>query len=104
MKDVSWLSARGGELTLEEWTAHSAQSFGMLRQSLSDPDERLLLLFNPCYEAVDFAIPAATKWELLVDTGRPGAGYDRAYDIFQGTCYKMPPQTLVLLRHKGRRP
>ncbi len=102
VKDVTWLSAKGGELSIEEWTADRCDPIGMHIRSLTEKSHQLLLLFNPRYEEVSFRIPAASKWELLLDTHQSREQYDQPYEIFESKYYNMLPQSLILLRHKLR--
>src|SRR6476661_320559 len=79
-KDVAWLHPSGHELTPEEWTDASVQTFGMLIDGAAtdEVDERghavrsdtLLLLFNGGEQNVQFTLPAQDGqkiWVVMVD-------------------------------------
>jgi glycogen operon protein len=81
IKDISWLTPAGEEMSDQDWTAGFVKCLGMRLAGdlIGDVDERgeaivgdtLLLLLNAHHEAIPFALPAHKEehhWELLLDT------------------------------------
>ncbi len=111
IKDISWFSPTGHEMTDEEWNADFVRTLGVRlsgdlideRDSLGRPlvGETLLILFNAHYEAVPFVLPAHRKgahWSLLFDTADPRAGAFRPRKSFYrgGRSYTVEGRSLVL--------
>jgi isoamylase len=83
-KDVSWIRAGGGEMTLEDWSDPRTQTLGMLihGDASDDVDERgrptrgetLLLLLNASNRAQQFVVPRLPErghWGEMVNTAQP---------------------------------
>ena len=88
LKDATWLSPDGREMTEEDWHNPAARCLGLQIPDVRprDPDAaerrgpgaRFLLLFNAAPEPLEFSLPALAsgeRWEVLIDTARP-AGTD----------------------------
>jgi isoamylase len=84
VKDVTWISATGAELTPEQWSDEKARSLGVLLDGRAQAtgirkrghDVTVLLLLNAYHEPVEFTLPAAqggSAWDRLVDTNEPEA-------------------------------
>jgi glycogen operon protein len=82
VKDVTWISPTGAELTPEQWSDTKARSLGALLDGRAQPtgirkrghDVTVLLLLNAYHEPVEFTLPAAqggSAWDRLVDTNEP---------------------------------
>jgi isoamylase len=110
IKDISWFSPDGHEMTDEEWNAESVRYLGvrLAGDAINDVDElgeritgdTLLLLLNAHHEAVPFVLPAhkkGTRWELTLDTadGRKGKGKRLARG---GRTYDLRERSLALFR------
>jgi glycogen operon protein len=105
LKDVTWLTPAGDEMSQENWadaTAHCigalldgrAQETGIRR---SGTDSTLLLVLNAYHDVVKFKLPEAAggqEWVCLVDTNQPGLpGMPR----FQfGHIYEVTGRSLLL--------
>jgi glycogen operon protein len=75
-KDVTWLHARGTELSLEDWQDGELKTFGILLANRSSTAHRLLLLLQAGAEALEFSVPAASAdapWVCRFDTARDHA-------------------------------
>ena len=82
VKELSWVSASGGEMEQEEWS--QAQCFGLMLDGRAQPsgimrrgaDATLLLILNSWHDVVQFTLPKAEgeEWKLLLDTNRPDDG------------------------------
>jgi isoamylase len=79
VKDVTWINANGGEMTLEQWQDAGMACFGMLLDGRaqatgirkSSKDATLLLVINGHGDLVEFTLPecyAGMQWSLLIDT------------------------------------
>jgi glycogen operon protein len=82
VKDVTWLTPVGDEMTEEHWNDASARCFGVLLDGRAQEtgirrpgtDVTLLLILNAHHDVVSFALPEATggrDWVCLVDTNHP---------------------------------
>jgi isoamylase len=83
VKDVTWLSPSGEEMTVEQWQDPNARCFGMLLDGRAQEsgikrrgsDATLLLVYNSHYDVVNFTLPAVPEgrsWLGLIDTNQPG--------------------------------
>jgi isoamylase len=83
VRDVTWMSPHGEELTQEQWGDPAAKCFGMLLDGRAQPtgirkrgsDATLLLVFNAHHDVVEFVlpeVPEAQDWVGLIDTNQPG--------------------------------
>jgi glycogen operon protein len=82
VKDVTWLSPSGDEMTVEQWQDPNARCFGMVLDGRAQEsgvkrrgsDATLLLVYNAHYDVVNFALPAVAEgktWLGLIDTNQP---------------------------------
>jgi isoamylase len=71
IKDVTWLHARGSEMTPDDWRGATLRSLGVWFGKRSDSAARLLLLFNAGQAAQTFMLPAppaGNGWICRFDT------------------------------------
>ena len=106
MKDISWLSSDGREMSDHDWNKSFARSLGVLisGRGLTERDELarlvedddLLLLINAHHESIAFALPGreGERWDALLDTGHE-AFEGRRYGA--GATYPLQGRALVLL-------
>jgi isoamylase len=82
VSDVTWISARGAEMTEEDWLSPATQCFGMLLDGRAQAtgirrpagDATLLWALNAHHAGVAFTLPEVAggrAWSLLFDTNRP---------------------------------
>jgi glycogen operon protein len=82
VKDVTWLSPSGEEMTIEQWEDDKARCFGMLLDGRAQEtgikrrgsDATLLLIYNAHYDVVNFTLPSVPDgqhWQGLIDTNQP---------------------------------
>ena len=82
VKDVTWVSPCGNEMTEEQWQDGNARCFGMLMDGRAQAtgirrpgaDATLLLVLNAHHDVVNFCLPEVAEgcaWTCLVDTNRP---------------------------------
>lgn len=90
VKDVSWLSPCGNEMTEEQWRDENARCFGMLMDGRAQvtgvrrrgADATLLLVLNAHHDVVNFVLPEVaqgTNWKCLLDTNRPVTDHDECF-------------------------
>jgi glycogen operon protein len=108
IKDISWFSPAGKEMTDADWDAGFVKCLGvrLAGDLIGDVDERgepvvgetLLLLLNAHHEAIPFALPATKAehhWERLLDTAEPPP---EAKPMVGGDKYALGGRSLVVLR------
>ncbi len=82
VKDVTWLSPAGKEMTQDDWGNNSLRCFGMLLDGRAQPtgvvergsDATVLLVLNGGHEDATFRLPEsaeAERWMLLLDSCQP---------------------------------
>jgi isoamylase len=97
VKDVSWMHARGGEMTQNDWHDGNARTLGALFGNRNNACHRLLFLLNASDGAVEFsmpAIPPGASWGCRFDTAREDVEV-RAVDFAR--YYPLVANSAVLL-------
>jgi isoamylase len=95
VKDVSWLHARGSEMTQDDWQDGAVRSLGIWFGKRSHAVGRLLLLLNAGESAEAFALPPPpADWICRFDTGRPT---DEALELKVESPYRLAASSAVLL-------
>jgi isoamylase len=109
VKDITWFTPDGTEMTEEDWAAGWQRCFGTrLGEQLGEVDERgelivddvMLILLNAHHEPLPFTLPPAREgeiWELVVDTGRPELREGKIR-LDPGAPLEMARRSLALLR------
>ncbi|MGH8355725.1 MAG: glycogen debranching protein GlgX, partial [Pseudomonas sp.] len=109
VKDVTWLSPCGNEMTTEQWHDPHGRCLGMLMDGRAQPtgiqragaDATLLLVVNAHYDLVNFRlppVPAGTHWVCLLDTNQTQANGAHAFEF--GTDYAVTGRSLLLFELK----
>ncbi|MFC7335278.1 glycogen debranching protein GlgX [Rhodocista pekingensis] len=115
VKDVTWLTPSGEEMTPEHWQDPHARCLGMLMDGRAQPtgiprtgnDATLLLVFNSHHEEVPFTLPEVAggrAWATLVDTARPDL--ENGENLDPGEVFGVPGRSLLLfelVRPRGHR-
>jgi isoamylase len=112
VRDLTWLSPTGGQMTDDEWDTGWARTLGvrLAGDALGEVDENgdlleddtLLLLMNAHHESVPFRLPGGDGviWDVLVDTtaadGRSAAKHGA------GSTLELRDRSLLLLRRPSR--
>jgi isoamylase len=105
VKDLTWLSPTGQEITEEQWKDAHAKSFGILLDGRAQPtgikqrgsDATLLIIFNAHHDIVTFTlpeVPEGKRWTRLIDTNLP-AGFETPNFEF-GANYEVTGRSLLL--------
>jgi glycogen operon protein len=108
LKDITWLSPDGHEMSAEEWAQSFARCVGALLAGAAtgEIDERgaqvidqdFLLLSNGHFERIEFQIPAAGgRWKVLVDTSHRDGGTDEQREFGNGERFPLEGRSLALL-------
>ncbi|MCQ8780754.1 glycogen debranching protein GlgX [Mangrovibrevibacter kandeliae] len=82
VKDVTWISPAGSEMTQENWMDGNAKCFGMVLDGRAQPtgikkrgdDATILIIANSHYDVVNFTlpeVPEGKRWFCLIDTNAP---------------------------------
>ena len=115
VKDITWLTPAGREMTDEEWDSSFARSLGLQMSGLlegeydaqgrPEVDDDFLLLFNADEEEVAFQIPPVpegARWEALMDTAY-SAGLKTDGYFKPGGEYTLKPRSMAVLVNARRR-
>jgi glycogen operon protein len=115
VKDITWLTPAGREMTDEEWDSSFARSLGLQMSGLlegeydaqgrPEVDDDFLLLFNADEEEVAFQIPPVpegARWEALMDTAY-SAGLKTDGFFKPGGEYTLKPRSMAVLVNARRR-
>jgi isoamylase len=84
VKDVTWLSPSGDEMTIDQWNDPNSRCFAMLLDGRAQEtgirrrgsDATMLMIYNAHYEVVNFTLPSVPEglnWLVLLDTSQPDA-------------------------------
>jgi glycogen operon protein len=98
IKDISWFSPAGREMTDEEWNSDFVRCLGMrlAGDAITERDPRghavtgdtLLILLNADYQGLDFILPAHKKgahWSMVIDTATRNRNHrGRRRSLFRG--------------------
>ncbi len=90
VKDITWVTPEGGEMSDQTWQLSYARCLGMLlagdailerdARGRSIHDDDFLVLFNAHHEPIDFVLPPGRDpggWEVALDTARDPAPVER---------------------------
>jgi isoamylase len=107
IKDITWLTPDGREMTDQEWNQSFARSLGVYlagaalgeddQQGRPLQDDDFILLINSHDEAIPFLLPAGPdsgQWRVLLDTSCQGAT-ERAFR--DGDTFPLAARSLALL-------
>ena len=111
VKDITWLSLEGRELTHDEWHLSFARCFGFhlggdtgeyfARSGEKLVDERFIVLLNADHDQIAFKLPPpdlGRAWKVLIDTARPDIDGPGA-EFRARESYPLQGRSLVLLIH-----
>src|SRR5438067_3864959 len=114
LKDITWVTPDGTEVTGEYWGNESALALGYVlggaagefytRGGQRDIDESFLVMMNAYYGDLDFRFPRLSTlliWEALVDTAEP-SGLAKDGRLWQpGGVYKLRGHSFVLFINRA---
>jgi len=105
VKDCTWLTPAGTEMTDKNWRDAVAHCFGVIFDGRAQAsgirrpgsDATLLLVLNSYHDVVRFHLPeiaGGARWELLVDTNRPEQEESPSFEF--GHDYEVTGRSLLL--------
>jgi glycogen operon protein len=98
VKDVTWLHARGSEMTQDDWRNEALRTLGILFGKRSQAAGRYLLLLNADDRGHAFVLPAAPHgWSYRFDTTRVPAQATAAESLAGQDPYQLGPSSAALL-------
>jgi glycogen operon protein len=111
VKDITWLTPGGEEMTGTEWRQSFARCLGMFLagSAMEEYDDRgrrvkddnFILLINAHHEALDFVLPRfpeKSRWQVDIDTAWPGGLRRDGRHFATGETYPLQKRSLALLR------
>jgi glycogen operon protein len=110
VKDITWLTSAGEEMSDQEWRENQANCLGILlvgaglegcdARGCRIQDDDFLLFINAHHEAIPFRVPnhrAEARWRVVIDTARPDGGPEAAREYPPGDEYPLQARSLALL-------
>jgi glycogen operon protein len=105
VKDVTWLTPGGDEMTPEHWEDPQARCLGILFDGRAQPtgirrrgtDITLLTVLNAYHDVVQFTLPPVVggqAWGCLIDTNRPDLVEEPCFAF--GDVYEVTGRSLLL--------
>ncbi|HLO78365.1 MAG TPA: glycogen debranching protein GlgX [Magnetospirillum sp.] len=113
LKDITWVTPEGREMTNSDWTLPYARSLGFIlggescvvdsRTGREETDDTFMVLFNAYTEIIFYTLPPAqlgNSWEVLIDTARPEPVL--AGELCgAGTRFPLKPHSVAVLRRRN---
>jgi isoamylase len=97
VKDVTWLHARGSEMTQDDWRDGNLRTLGIWYGKRSDWAARLLVLLNASDSTQTFALPAPpadSPWRRRFDTASKSTA---VVSLADDVVYPLAPSSAVFL-------
>jgi glycogen operon protein len=108
VKDITWISPQGEEMTLEQWQDRGARCFGLMLNGMAgsyrEPDGRpaddnvLLIVMNADHDTAPFTLPpisGGVGWRRCLDTTDPETTQDGSVHPV-GETYGLPSRSVIL--------
>jgi len=113
VKDITWLTPSGKEMTPEEWQQSFARCLGVFfagnaidefdDHGKKIEDDNMIMLINADHKAIPFNIPnkpERARWEVLVDTHYDSGKREGGHYYISGGEYPLEARSLILLAQK----
>jgi isoamylase len=105
IRDATWLTSTGDEMTPEHWSDAKAMSFGVILDGRAQEtgikkrgsDRTLYLILNAYHDMVGFtlpSVPGGDGWIRILDTNQPETGDGSAYAA--GDTYDVTGRSVLL--------
>jgi isoamylase len=112
VKDATWLTPAGDEMTPEHWSDPHARCLGLILDGRAQPtgirrrgtEMTLLLILNAYHDVVNFRLPEVVGgawWTCLCDTNQPILDEPTRHDF--GSEYEVTGRSLLLFEMKPER-
>ncbi|TXL69729.1 glycogen debranching protein GlgX [Vineibacter terrae] len=112
VRDVTWLSPAGAEMTPEQWQDANAKCLGLVLDGRAQPsgikrrgaDTTLLLILNAYHDVVNFTlpnVPEGDSWQSLIDTNVPTLIRQSPHAF--GEVYEVTGRSFLLFALERRR-
>jgi glycogen operon protein len=114
VKDITWLTSAGEEMSDQEWRENQANCLGILlvgaglegcdARGCRIQDDDFLLFINAHHEPIPFRVPnhqAEARWRVVFDTARPDGGPEAAREYPPGDEYPLQARSLALLTREN---
>jgi glycogen operon protein len=112
VKDVSWITPAGEEMTSENWHDPNGRCFGVLLDGRAQPtgirrrgtDATLLMVMNAHHDMVNFHLPevvGGTSWIRLVDTNLASLAEEEEFEF--GKQYAVTGRSFLLFELRSKR-
>jgi glycogen operon protein len=112
LKDITWVTPEGAEMTHTDWTLPYARSLGFIvggeacvvdsRTGVEEVDDTFMVLLNAYTEIIFYTLPPAQlgeTWEVVIDTARPEPVLAGEV-IAAGGRFPLKPHSLAVLRRR----
>ena len=112
LKDITWVTPEGREMTHSDWTLPYARSLGFIvsgqscmvdsRTGREEADDTFMVLFNAYTEIIFYTLPPAQlgkSWEVVIDTARPEPVLSGEY-CAADSRFPLKPHSLAVLRRR----
>ena len=112
LKDITWITPEGREMTHSDWTLPYARSLGFIisgescaadtKTGLNDEDDTFLIMLNACAEAISYKLPStsvAAVWDVVLDTAQSPPMARGVFHKADGLC-AVAPHSMVVLRRQ----
>ena len=113
LKDITWVTPEGREMTHADWTLPYARSLGFIlggeacvvdsRTGREEADDTFMVLLNAYTEIILYTLPPAQlgkSWEVVIDTARPEAVLADEV-VTAGGRFPLKPHSLAVLRRRN---
>ncbi|HEX3861908.1 MAG TPA: glycogen debranching protein GlgX [Stellaceae bacterium] len=114
LKDITWVTPAGVEVTAADWNNPVALSLGYVLGGAAgefytpggqrDIDESFLVMMNAYYGNLDFTfpqLPTPLVWEALVDTAEPTGLASNGRQWKPGETYRLQPHSFALFINRA---
>ena len=111
VKDITWLSPTGHEMSDEEWHQSFARCLGLFLagDAIDEYDERgekisddnFILLFSAHHEEIDFMLPAhppLARWKVLIDTHHSDSAGSSGRLYHSKEIFQLQRRSMVVLK------
>ncbi|HTH17420.1 MAG TPA: glycogen debranching enzyme GlgX, partial [Magnetospirillum sp.] len=113
LKDITWVTPEGREMTHADWTLPYARSLGFIlggesclvdsSTGIEESDDTFMVLLNAYTETIFYTLPPAQlgkSWDVVIDTARPQPILTEEM-VPAGGRFPLKPHSLAVLRRRN---